>query len=1159
MGSLGLIAQTDSVKYAPIRRQIVVKGDQNYPPYEFINDKGEPDGFNVDLFKSLAEKLGVNFTLTLEPWTKVRKELEEGKIDVIIGMLVTAERAKKINFGTPHSVITHGLFTYKDSPILKLEDLKGKSVVVQEDDVMHDFMRKNGWADTLITVADPLEALDLINDNVYDAALLGSFQGVYFIKQSGLKNVVLRTFDIEPYRYAMGVKKGDSELLWLLNAGLYQLKEDGTYDKLYNKWFSVYEEGRLLNRMIPYIILVVISSAFLLFVILLLRKKMARVLLKKREIEDQLSAVSRLAPIGVGWLANHQITMVNAFMSEMTGYSASELVGNTFQLLFKSEEIYLALYNSIHKSLKENGSVSVEAEVVKKSGKSLFVMLSASRRSDNLDENELLFTMTDISRSREALMQARVASERLNFQLDNSPLGHVEFDREMVVKSWSAQAELIFGWTKEEVIGHDLTELNFIHPDDVSTFSEGISRLSDGIEQHNVLRFRNYDKNGVVVNCVWYNSAVYDDSGVLLSVFCLVQDESLLRQAELLAAEKQERLKWFLVAANVEIWELNVDTGVIDISDSYAAILGYTIKELQPLTFDQWKQMVHPDDRLGLKDLLDRYLAGPGGPVGFELRLRHKDGHYIYMLEKGIQLPGKRKGQRRILGIQIDVSGIKNAEEEIRKLSVATDQSPASVVMTDVDGNIEYINRKFIATTGYSFNELKGKKLRIFRQGHLSHEVHQSMWKTIHEGSDWRGEHKNRRKNKEKYWESVLISPIRNNEGQILNYVIVSEDITERKRIENELIVAKEKAEESDRLKSSFLNNLSHEVRTPLNAIVGFSEIINTENVSNPKMSIYVRTILESSRQLLLLMDNIINISMIETEKLKVIRVKTDLNQLLNDVYNQMAMVAGKKNVVFRINSLIPRDSELVMLDQMKIGVVLNNLISNSLKFTDSGMVQVTCRMDDFNVYLEVQDTGVGIPESIQKTIFERFAQGNNFLSGLTEGIGLGLPIVKAYVELMGGTLSFTTSDSGTTFKFSIPFNIPSISEEQSESNSFSKFKSIILVVDDLEINSQVISEMISGVNVDVLYAPSGQAAIDVVAQRPDIDLVLMDLKMPGMSGLEATREIKKLRPNLPVIAQTAYTLAADRSAAMDAGCDDYIAKPIIKKVLIALLKRYLN
>ena len=270
---------------------ILVKGDHYYPPYEFINEQGAPDGFNVELFEALARDLGLIYKLELGPWSQVREELEAGRIHVIMGLMSSPGRAEKMDFGIPHSVMTQGIFARKGDHYASLDDLRGREVVVQDKDLMHDILLETGLAGEIIPVTDQLEALMLLEQGQHDAAILGNFQGAYLIRRHGLRNVVLQTSNLEPRKYGMAVRKGDAELLALLNLGIYQLKVSGEYDRLYTKWFSVYEERDFWKEYGPYLLILGVVVAGLALFNLLLRRQAKRITAKLRESESRYSNV----------------------------------------------------------------------------------------------------------------------------------------------------------------------------------------------------------------------------------------------------------------------------------------------------------------------------------------------------------------------------------------------------------------------------------------------------------------------------------------------------------------------------------------------------------------------------------------------------------------------------------------------------------------------------------------------------------------------------------------------------------------------------------------------------------------------------------------------------------------------------------------------------
>ncbi|NBC83756.1 MAG: PAS domain S-box protein [Bacteroidetes bacterium] len=370
-----------------------------------------------------------------------------------------------------------------------------------------------------------------------------------------------------------------------------------------------------------------------------------------------------------------------------------------------------------------------------------------------------------------------------------------------------------------------------------------------------------------------------------------------------------------------------------------------------------------------------------------------------------------------------DITNEIEHEQELRKLSETVKQSPASIVITDIEGKIEYVNPKFEELTGYTMDEVLGQNPRMLKSGKMQEDIYHTMWKTISQGKSWRGELLNQRKNGALIWESTNISPIFDEDGDITHYVAVKEDITDRKKLNKELIIAKEKAEESDRLKSSFLANLSHEIRTPLNAIVGFTSLIQSQN-KDESIDKFTELIVSNAEILLKVIDEIIEISKIEAGDVNVNITEINLKQLfneLNETYRQT--IKNEKNKILNIQTTVPANMPAVVYsDSLRLKRIFHNLLSNAVKFTDQGEIifGIANRTNNQLTFF-VKDTGIGIPLTDQPKIFERFEHGTSRYVSLHKGTGLGLTITKSLVELLGGKIWFDSSEEeGSVFYFTI-------------------------------------------------------------------------------------------------------------------------------------------
>jgi signal transduction histidine kinase len=397
----------------------------------------------------------------------------------------------------------------------------------------------------------------------------------------------------------------------------------------------------------------------------------------------------------------------------------------------------------------------------------------------------------------------------------------------------------------------------------------------------------------------------------------------------------------------------------------------------------------------------------------------------------------------------------------------------------------------------------------------------------------------------------------------------VIQDITLRRRKEEELTHSREKAEEADRMKTVFLTNLSHELRTPMNTIIGFSELINIGNIPAEKRKEFSRIIRFKGQELLTLIDDIIEVSRFEAGHIQFVSNPCELNHLVGEVY-QIALerrkAAQKEGLGINLN-LPPVETQL-LTDPGRVQQVFVNLIDNSLKFTVRGTIEIGYELKDSRtIQCFVKDTGIGLKKEELKNLFNRFKKIEETSFRKNTGSGLGLTISKYIVQLLGGKIWVdSVYGEGSTFYFTIPNNPPSPPEtnmevlKDKESQSEYNWKNkVILLVEDDEINVQFLEAILSPFQVQIIHASNGLQGVELCRSIPHIDLVLMDVKMPEMNGHEACREIKKLRPALPIIAQTAFALREERQKCLEAGCDDYVSKPIDINELLGKIQQLIS
>ena len=388
--------------------------------------------------------------------------------------------------------------------------------------------------------------------------------------------------------------------------------------------------------------------------------------------------------------------------------------------------------------------------------------------------------------------------------------------------------------------------------------------------------------------------------------------------------------------------------------------------------------------------------------------------------------------------------------------------------------------------------------------------------------------------------------------------------LNKRYKVQNEqLIVAKEKAEESDRFKSAFLANISHEIRTPMNGILGFTELLSREELSEEKRTRYLTILKERGHHLLGVINDIIDISRIETGHIDLRTEATNVNELINELFDFYYQTAENKKLKFIKKVTLPNYQSFILVDKQKLRQILDNLLSNSFKFTKTGEIELGYQVSENSIYFYVRDTGIGLSDSEIEIIFDRFNQANKNISHQYGGTGLGLSIVKAYVEKLGGQIGVTSKPAvGSVFHFTIPYqrNIQMKGDdatEQEHDNPHLKENLTILLVEDNMTNAFLIEEILQPIKAYFIHAKNGNEAVDHFRLNPQIDLVLMDIKLPDTNGYDLTRLLKTIRKNVPVIAQTAYALLGDKEKAIEAGCIDYLSKPIDSEELIAKIYKY--
>ena len=1050
--------------------------------------------------------------------------------------------------------------------------------------------------------------------------------------------------------------------------------------------------------------------------------------------KNQLLANLENTPnVAIQWYDEHgRIIYWNNASTAIYGWTSEETIGKTLDQLIYTPEA-AADFLRIIADIKNTGKTfgPYESSIKKLDGTQGWIL--ATTFMIELSESEKGFVCMEVD-----ITERKLAEEKLS---ESQTLYHdlVETSQDMI---WQCDAqgryiylnlayEKIFGYQLDEMLGRSFTD--FQSPLEAKHNLELFGRLlqADGIV--NGYESVGLKKDGTELLLVTNAKVVFDAEGHICGTRGTTYDITQRKLAEVELQQSEARLSAILSSMKDIIFE-------IDLNGRFEGYFAQKNKSLyaQPNLFigKNFDEILPEDVSVLLCQAIES--INSGNP--YEQFEYHITVDNTIQWEHAVITP-RYDNTNEYIGVTVvcrNITERKQAEANLIKLYTAINSSKASIVITDIKGNIEFANPYFTELTGYSEDEYLGKNPKVLKSGIHSDEFYKLIWDTIKSGHTWEGEFCNRKKNGELYWEKSIITAIKNEKEEIVNFVAVKSDITNEKKheylvditlelyekcehltieeilknsielgikltnseigffhfvnddqetislqawsaktmdmcnvptldrhypiskagvwvdcfyqkkpvfhndysslshkkglpeghstlirdlsvpviIENKVVAifgvgnkesdytkidaeflsvfaenvwniirrknaeidtiqAKEKAQESDKLKSAFLANMSHEIRTPMNGILGFSELLKKPGLDGEKQQEYIRVIEKSGARMLNIINDIVSISKIESGTIETYISETNINEQIENVYHLLKLDAEKKKLNIIFKNGLPDKESIIKTDNGKCIGILYNLVKNAIKFTDFGTIEfgytlrkISIPDELFNLEFYIKDTGIGIPKDRQEAIFDRFIQADIGDKMARQGAGLGLSISKAYVEMLGGRIWVESEEGiGSTFYFTLPYNALSIEKnvagqvvqpqdkEKQVDLEVSGLK--ILIAEDDETSEMLISIEVEKFSKNLLKARTGYETVEVCRNNPDIDLILMDILMPEISGYEATRQIRQFNKNVVIIAQTAFGLSGDREKAIGAGCNDYIAKPIKKDELLSLIQKY--
>jgi PAS domain S-box-containing protein len=770
-------------------------------------------------------------------------------------------------------------------------------------------------------------------------------------------------------------------------------------------------------------------------------------------------------------------------------------------------------------------------------------------------------TNTNIDNRVKTQQRLKEYTEKLEEAEKTAHLGHWEYDHIQAAWTWSNQVYNIIQFKDAVFTPTQKAPLQYIHPDDRSRveeiFLKSLQNKTFFNHMHRLLL-----KDGSIKYVHERGIHIYDSNNKPVRSFGTIQDITETRRVEEALYDSERRYRTLFEGAGEGILVIDRESGKIKHANkTICQMLDYPPDEILRISLKD----IHPEDSFEIDSQWFR--MAPGEKIIFsEARCKRKDGVIIptEINASAIELDGRKCS----VGFFSDLTESRKIETERNILKFAVDNSAIEIFICNPDGACHYANTAAVNRMGCSREELKNTPiLFINNNDNKRKESVAVIWENLKEIKTIRGE------SEQTHSATGNSFPIEYTVDYLsigtTEYACVYiQDITERKRVEDEMVTAREKAEKSDKLKSIFLANMSHEIRTPMNGILGFAELIQRKDLTNEKRTEYAKIITECGNNLLQIINDILDISKIEAGECKIVKTDFSLNKMMEELYTffePLITQGGESRVSFEMRKSLRDDECIIHSDENRLRQILTNLLSNSMKFTSRGFINFGYFEKGNEIEFFVKDSGIGIPSDKQAAIFEPFRQAEETLSKKYRGTGLGLAIVKNFIKLLNGAIRLESEPGqGSCFTFTIPLERPareSLKEFRTsimKTTIFNWFNKKILIVEDDRINFMLLHKLLEPTGAEILHAATAQESVDISLSAP-LDIVLMDIRLPDFSGWEAAQIIKKAKPDLPIIVQTANAMTEDREKTFQYGCDGYVTKPISKSVLFNTIQSFMK
>ncbi|MBL4939687.1 MAG: PAS domain S-box protein [Lutibacter sp.] len=814
----------------------------------------------------------------------------------------------------------------------------------------------------------------------------------------------------------------------------------------------------------------------------------------------------------------------------------------------------------------------------------------------------IIVSIENISSRKKAERLLFESNQRLKDQFNNTPLASIIFDLDFKILEWNNSAQRIFGYTAEDVIGVKSEDL--LTPPHLFSKMKDIRKSFfnkyDSIKNTN----ENITKSGDIITCDWYTVLLRNDQNEIIGRACLVDDitERINTKKILEKSEKKYRNIFEKSRDAILILKENV---FVDCNKAALELFEYANKnEFLQVHPSQISPKIQSDGtnsynkaeemmNAALKEDYNRFIwdhkkkNGTIFPTEVTLTRidEYDDKPTIHTVIKDITDKIKNEALEDVL---YNISKAALTIRDFRKFGYFIKKELQKIIDTNnffialyneenntittpifVDEKEEFSEiEEFSAKDSLTGYVIKTKKSLLIGKEELYKLVNKGVINIVGIPSEkWLGVPLII---KDKVVGAIVVQSYTNENAYNKNDVNLLEFVADqisttilRKKTDEDLKKALIKAEESDQLKSAFLANMSHEIRTPMNGIIGFSEFFLEPNLSEVERKKYAKIVINSGKRLLSIVNDILDISKIEAGEVKLNYETVKLNSLLEELFVFYNPIAQKNNLELKYVKGLDNFKSIIEIDKTKLNQILSNFLSNAFKFTEEGTIEFGYELNEDKLQFYVKDTGIGIEKKLQDQIFDRFTQANIDLVKKHKGTGLGLAISKKLIELFKGEIWLNSDNNGTAIYFTIPYiksktlQITSVVRDNKRDTQVKNKEITILVAEDEEYNMMYINELFSKTNFKIIEADNGKKAVELSQKYPEIDLVLMDIKMPIMNGNTAMKEIKKLQPNLPIIALSAFAMDSDKKRFLEEGFNDFLSKPINKKLLFGVIDKF--